>query len=59
MHARQHAHLADEPINVDPTLLNGTQLKGSRVHLSILTHNQIIISEEGAVAEQTEDVGGL
>jgi hypothetical protein len=59
MHARQHAHLADEPINVDPTLLNGTQLTSTRARLSILTHNQIIIGEEGAVTEQTEDVGEL
>jgi hypothetical protein len=59
MHARHPVHLTDEPINVDPTLLNGTQLTATRARLSILTHNQIIIGEEGAVAEQTEDVGEL
>jgi hypothetical protein len=59
MHARQPLHLADQPINADPTLLNGTQFTATRARLSILTHNQIIIGEEGAVAEQTEDVGGL
>jgi hypothetical protein len=59
MHARQPVHLGDEPINADPTLLNGTQLTATRARLSILTHNQIIIGEEGAVAEQTEDVGEL
>jgi hypothetical protein len=59
MHARHPVHLADEPINVDSTLLNGAQLAATRTCLSILTHNQIIIGEEGAVAEQTEDVGEL
>jgi len=59
MHARQPVHLAEEPINVDPTLLNVTQLTATRARLSILTRNQIIIGEEGSVAEQTEDVGQL
>jgi hypothetical protein len=39
--------------------LNGSQLTATRARLSILTRNQIIIGEEGAVAEQTEDVGEL
>ena len=44
---------------MDPTSLNRTQHKAARARLSILTHNQIIIGEEGAVARQTDDVGGL
>ena len=44
---------------MDPTSLNRTQVKAARARLSILTHNRIIIGEEGAVAKQTEDVGEL
>lgn len=51
--------MADEPINVDPTLLNRTQLKAARARLSILTHNQIVIGDEGALANQSEDVDEL
>lgn len=59
MHARQPVELADEPINADPSILNGSKLEAARASLSILTHNQIIICKSGALASGTEDVGEL
>ncbi|KAI1113205.1 hypothetical protein F5Y14DRAFT_227411 [Nemania sp. NC0429] len=60
MHARQPVELEDEPINVDPNVLNGLiNVEAARASLSILTHNQIIIGKSGALATGTEDVGEL
>jgi hypothetical protein len=41
---------------MDPSFLSGYQLNIERVRLSILTHNQIIIGEEGAIANSPEDI---
>jgi hypothetical protein len=41
---------------MDPSFLSGFQLKIKRARLSILTHNQIIIGEEGAIAKSPEDI---
>jgi hypothetical protein len=41
---------------MDPSFLSGSRLKIKRARLSILTHNQIIIGEEGAIAKSPEDI---
>jgi hypothetical protein len=52
-------HPNGEPFQMDPTLLKGAQLRARRASLSILTHNDIIIGEEGIVARGTEDIEEL
>jgi hypothetical protein len=41
---------------MDPSMLNGSHFRNKRAILSVLTHNQIIIGEEGAVANNPEDI---
>jgi hypothetical protein len=44
------------PLHMDSSFLSGSQLKIKGARLSILTHNQIIIGEEGAIAKSPEDI---
>ena len=59
LHSRRPTTLPDEPIRLEPALLAGSHPQAPRAALSILTHNQILIGHQGAVAQKTEDVEGL
>lgn len=51
--------LTDEPKNMSPAALKGFKTSNPRARLSILTHNTIIVSEEGSFARGAEDIGDL
>jgi hypothetical protein len=52
-------HPNSGPFQMDPILLKGVQIGTRGASLSILTHNDIIIGEEGVVASGTEDIEEL
>ncbi|KIW10893.1 hypothetical protein PV08_10192 [Exophiala spinifera] len=59
LHASRVVPLTDEPKNMSPAALRGFKMANPRARLSILTHNTIIVSEEGCFARGAEDIGDL
>ncbi|KAK6366036.1 uncharacterized protein PV06_04489 [Exophiala oligosperma] len=59
LHGSRVVPLTDEPKNMSPAALKGFKTSNPRARLSILTHNTIIVSEEGSFARGAEDIGDL
>ncbi|OQU99385.1 Fungal specific transcription factor domain-containing protein [Cladophialophora immunda] len=51
--------LTDEPAKMGPAAMKGFKATNPRARQSILTHNTIIVNEEGSFARGTEDIGDL
>lgn len=59
VHASGPFPLTDEPKNMAPLALREFKPANSRARLSILTHNSIIVSDQGSTARATDDIGDL
>ncbi|KAI9934821.1 hypothetical protein MW887_000438 [Aspergillus wentii] len=59
VHASAPFPLTDEPKNMTPDALREFKPASSRARLSILTHNSIIISDQGSTAQAADDIGDL
>ncbi|QKX61162.1 uncharacterized protein TRUGW13939_08309 [Talaromyces rugulosus] len=59
VHASGPFPLTDEPKNMTPEALKGFKSANSRARLSILTHNEIIVSDQGSTAQAADDIGDL
>ncbi|GAB1210770.1 hypothetical protein APSETT445_009568 [Aspergillus pseudonomiae] len=59
VHASDPFPLAGEPKNMTPDALREFKPASLRARLSILTHNSIIISDQGSTAQGTDDIGDL
>lgn len=59
VHASAPFPLTDEPKGMTPEALRGFKPANSRARLSILTHNSIIVSDQGSTAQGTDDIGDL
>ncbi|OKP14844.1 hypothetical protein PENSUB_5908 [Penicillium subrubescens] len=59
VHASAPFPLTDEPKSMAPEALREFKPANSRARLSILTHNSIIISEQGSTAQAADDIGDL
>jgi hypothetical protein len=56
LHSQFPLDLPSDPLHMEPSLLSGSRFRNKRARLSVLTHNQIIIGEEGVLANSPEDI---